>query len=131
MNAETEQPRIWQSHDPDFRWSIVADRRLGRLEVNIDPLPDPDQARAMAVAVRRWIDLATKDRWHAHLAPLAQFVDEPERGSRAAAADAQPNGTPKGTASRPSKRRSTRSCWTAKQGLRADQLELRCATRRA
>jgi hypothetical protein len=43
MNAEKERPRVWHSHDPDFRWSIVADRRLGRLEVNIDALPDPDQ----------------------------------------------------------------------------------------
>jgi len=51
MNAEDERPRVWQSQDPDFRWSIVADRRLGRLEVNIDALPDPDQARAFAAAL--------------------------------------------------------------------------------
>jgi hypothetical protein len=48
MKAEKERPRVWHSHDHDFRWSIVADRRLGRLEVNLDDLPDPDQTRAFA-----------------------------------------------------------------------------------
>jgi hypothetical protein len=51
MNAEKDRPRVWHSHDPDFRWSIVADRRLGRLEVDIEALPDPDQARAFAAAL--------------------------------------------------------------------------------
>jgi anti-anti-sigma factor len=51
MGAGMEQPRTWHSRDSDYRWSIVADRKLGRLTVNNDAGPDPDQARAFAGAL--------------------------------------------------------------------------------